>query len=213
MVEVTEVAGTKIAEYGSVQEFTKALKLAKPRRIHTFYSGGVVLFGNPSWQASFVDSNNIAHGFIVYGDESKEIKKAQAPIYGWLAESKLKEVDGMITVSKRNGDIYNVFRTDSPSQEERVAHSYTDWIAAVKELPRDGTLIQYLPDGSSIVLDATHGKNHLVTMIEKTAGRSLEEALAKINSVSSGEVEIISGKGYQTRDNTSFVNWFLDLKE
>jgi hypothetical protein len=210
MSESAEMLGTKVLQYESVDEFRGALDTSKPARLHTFFNGGLFGFG-ASWAASFIDSEGTVHGFITdkVGDDFKERVK---PIYDAIGMGGIPEVDGVIKVSQRNGDVYHLFQTDNPGEEGRVQASYDAWVSAVRGLPVEGTLVQYLREDSAVTLDATRGKNHLITTIDESSGRTLEETLTKLRSTGEQSGVEVLDKPYATRDNRPVVDWYLDMK-
>jgi len=198
MSELQEILGTVVKLYNDASEFTTALGNVKPTRLHTFFNQGFLGIGN-HWTASFVDQKGAVYGYILnnVGDDFKEKSE---PIYAEMGKSRIIEVDGMITVSERDGSIYHVFQTDTPDQLERVEASYESWITAVSLLPVNGTLVQYLKNSSTAVIDATHGNDHLVTTIDENSGMTLDSTLERLK------------QPYALRDNGSVISWYLDLK-
>ncbi len=211
MAERLEVLGTTVVQYDDVTEFTAALQEAKPARVHTFCNSGLFGIGG-SWNASFVDSE-VAHGFAT-GDLSDGFKGRVRPIYDSMNEAGVPEVDGTLRVSERNGSIYQVFQTERPDIEERAQASYDAWVDAVRDLPVEGTLIQYLKDGSTVVLDATRGNTHLIIQLDEDSGRTLDDTLTRLQSAGEaedeGKTEVLR-QPYETRDNTPVVGWFKDM--
>ncbi len=209
MPELNEVLGTKVFEYESVAEFGDSIRTILPKRLHTFFSNG--LFGiGANWTAAFLDSNEMVHG---YRTESVEegFKETVKPLYDQIKIADIKEVDGRIKVSNRNGSVYQLFQTDAPSVEERVQASHDAWIEAVRSLPKEGTLIQYLREDSTVVLDATHGKSHLITSLDGENGRTLEETLTRLQSFGTNKGDEILSKPYATKDNGPVIGWYLDM--
>jgi len=211
MSENNEMLGTKIAQYDNVAEFKEALEATKPARLHTFFNQG--LFGiGANWVASFVDSEETVHAYITQEIEDNFQERVR-PIYDSIKAAEIPEVDGAIRVSQRDGSVYQIFQTERPDVEERVQASYDSWIDAVRELPVEGTLVQYLKNDSTVTLDATRDKSHLVTVVDENAGITLEDTLTRLQSsgTQDGEVEVL-GQPYETRDNGPVIGWFQDMK-
>jgi len=225
MPECEEVLGTRIIKYEDVDEFREALESAKPARLHTSLDSGFLGIGG-SWRASFVDSEETVHGYITHDVRDNHHVALVQPIYDLILRAEITEVDGAIRVSVREGSVYHLFITDAPSVEERVQTSYDAWIDAVRDLPVEGTFIQYLKVDSNVILDATYGKNHLVTAIDESSdkvdessnllqpGRTLEGTLTrlrltKLQSPSGAEV---TDQPYTVIDNAHVINWYLDMK-
>jgi len=213
MIVNNELLGTKTAVYSVGEEaaFNAAIENAKPARLHTFCNVG--LFGlGANWSASFVDQEGNVHGYITM-DLNDGFAERVKPIYDTIKGANIPEVDGKVEISDKNGHVYQVFQTDSPSKPERVGVSYDAWIDAVRTLPVEGTLIQYLRNESQVAIDATRGKMHLVTMIDENDGRTLESTLMALRSPKNpdGQAEVLDRPAYQTRDNQEVVNWYLDL--
>ncbi len=210
MPELDEILGTKIAEYESVEEFTAALEAAKPVRLHTYFDKGMFWFGS-NWKASFVDSEGNVHGFVTR-DVEEGFQDRIKPIYDLLKGAKIPEVDGIIRVSERDGAVYQVFETDFPDEAGKEQASYDAWIDAVKALPVEGTLIQYLKEDSSVLLDATNGKNHFITTIDEDSGITLESTLAKLQPSKNKDGAEVLGQPFATRDNSPVIGWYLDME-
>lgn len=212
MVEEHKQTGTKINVYSAVGEFKDALAQIKPKRLHTFAQAGFMGIGG-GWSASFIDSEGAVHGYQT-GETGDGFKERVKPIYDVVKEIEIPEVDGTLRVSEHDGAVYQIFQTERPDLSERADASYNLWTGAVRELPVEGTLIQYLQiDDDSVVFDATMGKTHFVTTLTIDEDRTIESVIGDVRAgvAEEGEAQVMGTKEYAVRDNSSVIMWYKDL--
>ena len=211
MVQEQNGLDTKALIYHDVDEFKQILETVKPARMHTYFQGGFLGIGS-NWAATFQDSDGIVHGFMTV--EVKEgFEERINPLYELVKSGAITEVDGMIKLSEKQKAVYHVFETEKQSDEEAVNKSYNAWIDAVKTLPVEETLIQYLNDGEHTIVDATRGTNHYIKTLSPLLGKTLEDALEDLQTEGEGDnAKVVSKNQYKLQDNMPVIAWYTDMK-
>lgn len=196
MVEQTELFGTIAREYDSIEEFVDGIEGSGAKRLHTFFNQGFLGMGG-SWTASCVGATGMVHGYNT-SEIEEGFKDRVKPIYDLIKAEGIREVDGIIRVSPRNGSIYQVFQTENPENPQKAKSSFEAWVDAILGFPTEGAVAQYLRDESRCIIDVTRGKYHWITALDGKKDRTLDR--------------VVTWMPYKCRDNTDTVIWYLDMK-
>jgi hypothetical protein len=191
MESPTRTQGTLLVKCPEISDFVKALtERAKPDRLYTTFIGHI-------WMASFVTGNDSVYEFMT-SETGNGFDQRIANIYSTLRNRQVPEVDGYVTVSPRNGHIYQWFDTEDKDDEVTVAASFAAWIKAAMSLNKDSTEMIFYKREQQSVVDLRQGRVHLVTYLDNHLDRKVDT--------------IVENLGIrQRKDYTDAVDWYDDI--
>lgn len=173
----------------------------------TFTQGGLF---SVTTAVNFVDFDGIVHNFSTSYSTNEEREEIINSIWGVIDEKKLVDIDGLIKVDEKTGDVYEIFQTDAPEEPERVIAQMQFWeiaagaaINSASEATENKPFIQMLLTShqgeETLVADLTQGRRHLVTNLDSKSG--YDEEYLKTNFA-----------GVEIQDNTPVLQWADTLK-
>ena len=185
-----------ILTYRTIDGFVEAANVARPERFYCCYESReypnilspIEETIRPSHlRVSFVDRRNVVQLEMM---NENGVNASVGFFAQNLADLKIPSVDGYLIASKRNGDLYHVFKSNDPCKEA-LDESYDAWSKAIESITDSKSFHYFVEKSSGLVVPIfTSGHQHWVTVFpqRKNSPRNLEFLLSHFSNANTTEI-------------------------
>lgn len=192
---------TEVVQYKDHRPFVEALEGHMPVRVFQHNIWEPTDYYTSTSSFFFMDRNRGIHLYPKTFVGRPDYQHSVEPVEQKVASLHVRKVEGMIRVDPFRGDVYQIYEADYAPYRDiqaKTAQQPLNWLEGVTEVVTadpSQVFIQYLPlRGDWTVVDATAGRNHVVTVMDK----GVDEAVAQLRD---------RFPGIHLRDNSEVARW------